>query len=187
MNNKKFANCWSSIVGRVLNDFLWPNKPWTWYPGLFFKVYNSFVFQMSLSECVSTLGPAAVPVRWRTATWQLFAVKHSRRCDLTVSNSSTWLLDTSRRTKVREGYWIEFIQLKSFLNYTDFSFLTQFQLHFIEIAPNHKNCCLANSEDKTSVGERCSWRICTVMKKSVFTGFWQTVKNKAHSYCFHRN
>lgn len=60
------------------------------------------VFQTSLCECVSILGPAAAPVRWRTATWQPFAVRLSRRCGPTVSNSSTWLLDTSRPTKVRQ-------------------------------------------------------------------------------------
>lgn len=57
---------------------------------------------MSLSECASTLGPLAVQVRWRTATWRLFAVKRSKRCSLTASNSSTWLLDTPRPTKVKE-------------------------------------------------------------------------------------
>lgn len=66
-------------------------------------ISSASVFQMSLSECVSTLGPAAVPARWRTATWRLFAVRLSKRCDPTALNSSTWLLDTPKPTRVRES------------------------------------------------------------------------------------
>lgn len=59
-----------------------------------------FTSQASRFECVSTLGPAAAPVRWRTATWQLFAARRSRRCDPTALNWSTWLLGTPRPIKV---------------------------------------------------------------------------------------
>lgn len=60
------------------------------------------VFQVSLSECASTPGPAAAPARWRMATWQPFAARRSRRCDPTALNWSTWLLGTPRHIKVRE-------------------------------------------------------------------------------------
>lgn len=60
------------------------------------------LFQTSLSRCVPTLGPLAVQARWRTATWRLFAVRHSKKCDLTASNSSTWSPGTARPTKVRD-------------------------------------------------------------------------------------
>lgn len=76
------------------------------------RLSSASVFQMSLSGCVSTLGPAAVPVRWRTATWRLFAARRSRRCDLTALNLSTWSLDTPRPTKVSERRSIDCFVLK---------------------------------------------------------------------------
>lgn len=82
--------------------FIYIMKRWFW------ARFSSSAFQTNLSGCASTPGPAAAPVRWRTATWQLFAARRSRRCDPTALNWSTWLLGTPRPIKVRERSELRF-------------------------------------------------------------------------------
>lgn len=75
----------------------------------FKHISSPSAFQASRCVCASTPGRAAAPVRWRTATWQLFAARRSRRCDPTALNWSTWLLATPRPIKVRDRRWQQVI------------------------------------------------------------------------------